>query len=96
MKANFVGGPNPVPVKAALALMGLCTDMVRMPLLPLDEPHVARLRWCSRRPALGWARPHPPETRLHRPRATPPTAAAGSKRSTSHLAVVPPTVAARS
>ena len=44
MKANFVGGPNPVPVKAALHLMGLATDMVRMPLLPLDEEHRARLR----------------------------------------------------
>jgi 4-hydroxy-tetrahydrodipicolinate synthase len=36
--ANFAGGPNPVPVKAALALMGLLeTDMARLPLLPLDE-----------------------------------------------------------
>ena len=36
--ANFRGGPNPVPVKAALALMGLLeTDTVRGPLLPLDE-----------------------------------------------------------
>ena len=35
---NFVGGPNPVPVKAALALMGLLeTDAVRGPLLPLEE-----------------------------------------------------------
>jgi 4-hydroxy-tetrahydrodipicolinate synthase len=44
MRANFVGGPNPVPVKAALALMGLTTDMVRMPLLPLEESYRARLR----------------------------------------------------
>lgn len=44
MKANFVGGPNPVPVKAALALMGLTTDMVRLPLLPLEDTHRARLR----------------------------------------------------
>ena len=36
--ANFVGGPNPVPVKAALELMGLIeTDAVRMPLLPLAD-----------------------------------------------------------
>jgi len=36
--ANFRGGPNPVPVKAALALMGLLDgDAVRAPLLPLDE-----------------------------------------------------------
>lgn len=34
---NFRGGPNPVPVKAAMALMGLLdTDAVRGPLLPLD------------------------------------------------------------
>jgi 4-hydroxy-tetrahydrodipicolinate synthase len=34
---NFRGGPNPVPVKAALTLMGLIeTDMVRAPLLPID------------------------------------------------------------
>jgi len=36
--ANFRGGPNPVPVKAALARMGLIGgDTVRQPLLPLDE-----------------------------------------------------------
>jgi 4-hydroxy-tetrahydrodipicolinate synthase len=35
--ANFVGAPNPVPAKAALALMGLIDgDAVRGPLLPLD------------------------------------------------------------
>ncbi|MGP1673666.1 MAG: 4-hydroxy-tetrahydrodipicolinate synthase [Candidatus Limnocylindrales bacterium] len=34
--ANFHGAPNPVPVKAALALMGLLdVDTVRAPLLPL-------------------------------------------------------------
>jgi 4-hydroxy-tetrahydrodipicolinate synthase len=36
--ANFAGGPNPVPAKAALHAMGLLeTDRVRLPLLPLDE-----------------------------------------------------------
>ena len=44
MKANFVGGPNPVPVKAAMSMMGLCTDTLRMPLMPLEEPHRERLR----------------------------------------------------
>jgi 4-hydroxy-tetrahydrodipicolinate synthase len=37
--ANFRGGPNPVPAKAALMLMGLLeTDTVRAPLLPLESP----------------------------------------------------------
>ena len=41
--ANFRGAPNPVPVKAALAAMGLLDgDAVRAPLLPLDaEPRAA-------------------------------------------------------
>ena len=35
--ANFRGGPNPVPAKAAMSLMGLIgSDAVRRPLLPLD------------------------------------------------------------
>ena len=39
--ANFRGGPNPVPVKAALVLMGLlASDMVRAPLLPLEAAGV--------------------------------------------------------
>jgi 4-hydroxy-tetrahydrodipicolinate synthase len=43
-QANFQGGPNPVPAKAALALMGLiATDAVRAPLLPLDGPDRDRL-----------------------------------------------------
>jgi 4-hydroxy-tetrahydrodipicolinate synthase len=37
--ANFVGAPNPVPVKAALTVMGLIDDdTTRQPLLPLEEP----------------------------------------------------------
>jgi 4-hydroxy-tetrahydrodipicolinate synthase len=44
MKANFAGGPNPVPVKAAMSMMGLLTDALRAPLLPLEEPHRARLK----------------------------------------------------
>ena len=42
--ANFVGGPNPVPVKAALELMGLLdVDAVRLPLLPLADDARAAL-----------------------------------------------------
>ena len=41
---NFRGGPNPVPVKAAMALMGLLDgDAVRAPLLPLDPDARAAL-----------------------------------------------------
>jgi 4-hydroxy-tetrahydrodipicolinate synthase len=37
MLANFRGGPNPVPAKAALQLMGLIgSDASRQPLLPLE------------------------------------------------------------
>jgi 4-hydroxy-tetrahydrodipicolinate synthase len=44
MRANFQGAPNPVPVKAAMALMGvLDCDAFRAPLLPLAEPHRSRL-----------------------------------------------------
>jgi 4-hydroxy-tetrahydrodipicolinate synthase len=42
MRVNFVS-PNPVPVKAALAAMGLIEDVLRQPLLPLAEPGRARL-----------------------------------------------------
>jgi len=42
--ANFRGGPNPVPAKAALVSMGLLeTDMVRAPLLPMERAAVAAM-----------------------------------------------------
>jgi 4-hydroxy-tetrahydrodipicolinate synthase len=31
--------PNPIPVKALLAALGLCEDVLRLPLLPLSLPH---------------------------------------------------------
>lgn len=34
---------NPIPVKAALSMMGLCSDVLRLPLTPLEEPHRAQL-----------------------------------------------------
>jgi 4-hydroxy-tetrahydrodipicolinate synthase len=38
MRANFQGGPNPVPAKAAMLAMGLLEgDVTRAPLLPLDD-----------------------------------------------------------
>ncbi|MHB1559429.1 MAG: dihydrodipicolinate synthase family protein, partial [Isosphaeraceae bacterium] len=36
--------PNPIPVKAALAMLGRCGDEVRLPLCPLDERATAALR----------------------------------------------------
>jgi 4-hydroxy-tetrahydrodipicolinate synthase len=42
--ANFRGGPNPVPAKAALVSMGLLeTDAVRAPLLPLEPAAAAAM-----------------------------------------------------
>jgi dihydrodipicolinate synthase/N-acetylneuraminate lyase len=44
MLANFRGGPNPVPVKAALAAMGLiATDTLRRPLRSLEPTTAAPL-----------------------------------------------------
>jgi 4-hydroxy-tetrahydrodipicolinate synthase len=44
MRANFAGAPNPVPAKAAMSMMGLLGDNLRMPLMPLEEPFRSRLR----------------------------------------------------
>jgi len=35
---------NPIPVKAALALMGVCTDEIRLPLTPLTRANRERLQ----------------------------------------------------
>ena len=42
-RANFLTS-NPVPVKAAMAEMGLIHDVLRPPLLPLDDANRTRLR----------------------------------------------------
>jgi dihydrodipicolinate synthase (EC 4.2.1.52) len=34
---------NPVPVKTALALMGKCSDEVRLPLAPMSAANKAKL-----------------------------------------------------
>ena len=34
---------NPIPVKAALARMGVCEDVLRLPLTPMEEPYRSRL-----------------------------------------------------
>jgi 4-hydroxy-tetrahydrodipicolinate synthase len=35
---------NPIPVKAAVAMMGYCRDEIRLPLLPMSEAPRAKLR----------------------------------------------------
>ena len=35
---------NPIPVKAAMAAMGFCENVVRLPLVPMEEAHEASLR----------------------------------------------------
>lgn len=35
---------NPIPVKAAVAMMGYCRDEIRLPLLPMSEAPKAKLR----------------------------------------------------
>jgi len=43
MRALFLE-TNPIPVKAALAMMGFCTDELRLPLLPMSAAPRERLR----------------------------------------------------
>jgi 4-hydroxy-tetrahydrodipicolinate synthase len=43
MRVNFIT-TSPAPVKAAMAEMGLLTDALRMPMMPLDEANRARVR----------------------------------------------------
>jgi 4-hydroxy-tetrahydrodipicolinate synthase len=40
--------PNPIPVKAMLAELGLCEDVLRLPLLPLSAPHREALQQAAR------------------------------------------------
>jgi 4-hydroxy-tetrahydrodipicolinate synthase len=43
MEVNFIES-SPGPVKAALALMGLCAEEFRLPLVPVEEKSRARVR----------------------------------------------------
>ncbi len=51
MRANFVE-TNPVPVKAAMAILGRCPDRVRAPLGPAEPSTVEALRGALRRAGL--------------------------------------------
>jgi len=35
---------NPIPVKAACAALGLCDDEIRLPLMPITQPNLERLK----------------------------------------------------
>lgn len=56
MDAAFVES-NPIPVKAALSMLGVCEDVLRLPLVPLAEQHRPRVEAALR--AAG-AFEHPP------------------------------------
>ena len=43
---------SPIPVKAALSMMGLCDDVLRLPLTPMEEPHRSKLREVLRKTGL--------------------------------------------
>ncbi|MBO5274852.1 MAG: 4-hydroxy-tetrahydrodipicolinate synthase [Clostridia bacterium] len=50
-KAIFIE-TNPIPIKAAMAMMGLCSDEMRLPLCAMEEEHIKRLGSVLRRHAL--------------------------------------------
>ncbi len=43
---------NPIPVKAAMAAMGYCEDVLRLPLTPMESANRERLLGCMRREGL--------------------------------------------
>jgi 4-hydroxy-tetrahydrodipicolinate synthase len=43
MRAAFVES-NPIPVKAAMAMLGRMENRLRLPLVPLDERHADAVR----------------------------------------------------
>src|SRR2546422_1379283 len=43
MEANFIES-NPGPLKAAMALMGLLEEQLRLPLVPRSEEHTSELQ----------------------------------------------------
>ncbi|MCB2204870.1 4-hydroxy-tetrahydrodipicolinate synthase [bacterium] len=43
LDGNFMES-SPIPVKTAMAMMGLCSDVLRLPMVPLREENISRLR----------------------------------------------------
>jgi 4-hydroxy-tetrahydrodipicolinate synthase len=43
MNVNFIES-NPIPVKAALAMLGLCSETYRLPMVPPSEASRNRIR----------------------------------------------------
>ncbi|MFH1666935.1 MAG: 4-hydroxy-tetrahydrodipicolinate synthase [Elusimicrobiota bacterium] len=43
VKAMFIE-TNPIPVKTAMGLMGLCSDELRLPMCPMEENNLAKLK----------------------------------------------------
>ena len=41
--ANCFVESNPIPAKAAMAAMGMCRDVLRLPLTPMEEPFRTKL-----------------------------------------------------
>ena len=88
MRVNFIS-PNPVPVKAAMAEMGLIHDVLRLPLLPMAEPGRAACGRARRPRSAGRAgRRRSPHERLTRRR---PRASAALRRVSSRPAAWPAT-----
>ena len=43
IKALFIE-TNPAPIKAAMGLLGICSDTVRLPLCPLEKSNLTKLK----------------------------------------------------
>lgn len=45
MDVNFIES-NPIPVKAALSMMGMIENVLRLPLVPLEEKNIPEIKKC--------------------------------------------------
>lgn len=47
LSKNMLGlATNPIPIKAAMAMLEMCSEELRLPMTPLDEAQKAKLRKC--------------------------------------------------